>query len=668
MSEYSYDEQGDVWPYFLIAILSVILIPLTINYVYNVLNYQQSIIKINSKVEGSIVENNDSLDLPTVKKTTRSRIFNKTLIVIIIGWASVIYVLINLTKSADMSSIFDPYEILGISSSSTEKQIKSHYRKLSLIYHPDKIPKNLSEGEREKMEQDFVRLNKAYKALTDEVTRENFLKFGHPDGKQEVTNGIALPKFLVEGKSSLIMIGFYIVLIGVLLPFIVGSWWNNVKSYTSHGLHVKSADLFTKFFTDRNPGKVITPKFLLSIFFKTFEIQKLNISESEYNKILESYTSRDFSNAHSKTFDVVSSLPDLIDKFNEIAIFFRQYDVILVSLELKKSIIQAVKFTGKHHDILQLPYVDRATVESQPIKRLGKLFTLKNEELKKVLGIKDDAKLKKCMEIAEKICSLRIVSSEFQVPGEDIVPPTAKSHINLKFLVKSPKLKSCPDLKDEEIKDDFNENIEYLKDPSVVNKSAPLLPISYSPFFPDDLRNSWTGILINQKDNKIVEGSTIINLTNVDLSNVSLTQEEWIKGKVYDEKTKQGVLKLNNFNIPVTQPTPAGPGSYPFRLILKNNAYFGVDLDIPLYMEVKNPPPVPLNKDKILGKNVDDDDDSDSDISDPDEDTLAGALSALRGGKVKKIEEIKDDEEEEEDDEDEDVFTDINTDTEDEDE
>ena len=83
-------------------------------------------------------------------------------------------------------------------------------------------------------------------------------------------------------------------------------------------------------------------------------------------------------------------------------------------------------------------------------------------------------------------------------------------------------------------------------------------------------------------------------------------------------------------------------------------------MDVPLFMDVEVPPaktPPKFNK-----EDKEEESDSESDISDPEEDSLAGALAALRGDapKAKKIEEVDDESDNES------VFSDINTDTEDE--
>ena len=45
-------------------------------------------------------------------------------------------------------------------------------------------------------------INKAYRALTNEKAKENFKKYGNPDGPGLFHYGFALPFFLLEGKTG----------------------------------------------------------------------------------------------------------------------------------------------------------------------------------------------------------------------------------------------------------------------------------------------------------------------------------------------------------------------------------------------------------------------------------------------------------------------------------
>ena len=59
------------------------------------------------------------------------------------------------------------------------------------------------------------------RSLTDDVSRRNYELYGHPDGKQEFSSGIALPAWIVESKNSPFVIGAYALLLGVVLPVLV---------------------------------------------------------------------------------------------------------------------------------------------------------------------------------------------------------------------------------------------------------------------------------------------------------------------------------------------------------------------------------------------------------------------------------------------------------------
>lgn len=105
----------------------------------------------------------------------------------------------------------------------------------------------------------YVELTKAYKALTDEEVRNNYIQYGHPDGKQSFSIGIALPKFIVtEGNGKYVLI-VYGLLLGVLLPYIVGKWWYGTQRVTKEGVLVATAgNLFQEYKEDLSEGDVVT--------------------------------------------------------------------------------------------------------------------------------------------------------------------------------------------------------------------------------------------------------------------------------------------------------------------------------------------------------------------------------------------------------------------------
>jgi molecular chaperone DnaJ len=72
-----------------------------------------------------------------------------------------------------MSAKRDYYEILGVSKSATEADLKKAYRKLALQYHPDKNPDNKDAEEK------FKEAAEAYEVLSDADKRARYDRFGH---------------------------------------------------------------------------------------------------------------------------------------------------------------------------------------------------------------------------------------------------------------------------------------------------------------------------------------------------------------------------------------------------------------------------------------------------------------------------------------------------------
>lgn len=72
-----------------------------------------------------------------------------------------------------MSQKRDYYEVLGISKSADESEIKKAYRKLALKYHPDKNPDDA------KAEEKFKEAAEAYEVLSNSEKRAQYDRFGH---------------------------------------------------------------------------------------------------------------------------------------------------------------------------------------------------------------------------------------------------------------------------------------------------------------------------------------------------------------------------------------------------------------------------------------------------------------------------------------------------------
>jgi len=75
------------------------------------------------------------------------------------------------------------YDVLQISKSATDDQIKRAYRKLALKFHPDKNPGN------EEATKKFAEINNAYEVLVDKEKRGIYDQFGEEGLKQNAANG-----------------------------------------------------------------------------------------------------------------------------------------------------------------------------------------------------------------------------------------------------------------------------------------------------------------------------------------------------------------------------------------------------------------------------------------------------------------------------------------------
>ncbi|KAG9493327.1 hypothetical protein GDO78_001303 [Eleutherodactylus coqui] len=230
--QFQYDDSGNTFLYFLTSFVGLIVIPATyylwprdqnseqvrlktIRHVYrSCLWYQLKSIKPQQNI------------VPTVKK-----------VVLLLGWAVFLFLAYKVSKTDREYQEYNPYEILSLDPGATLSEIKKQYRLLSLKYHPDK-------GGDDAM---FMKIAKAYEALTDDESRRNWEEYGNPDGPQATHFGIALPAWIVDQKNSMLVLLVYGLAFMVILPVVVGSWWYKSIRYSGDQILIRTTQIYTYF-------------------------------------------------------------------------------------------------------------------------------------------------------------------------------------------------------------------------------------------------------------------------------------------------------------------------------------------------------------------------------------------------------------------------------------
>lgn len=633
---YDYDEVNETWPFFLLTVLLLVLLPMTCYFVY---------VQLNS-VDDSASENkyNDQYTDVSIlqmrqkfSKSGKSVWTAKWLVYLTIGWLLVAFIvqnniISNESISDNQSVLFDPYELLGVSMKASDKEIKSAYRKLSLKFHPDKVSKDLTDAEKLHMEELYVKITKAYESLTDEIVKANYLKYGHPDGPQAVTHGIALPRFLVDTQLSPLLVLVYVLSFVLVLPYFVSKWWSKTQSFTKKGINTKTASYFVDRLVNYKPSEIVTVDLIIKWLSHAEEFKQMysNLDATTFEKLLNDHLTRKDSGSqglNEAKFRIVAKAHTLLYGFLDIATGFKNTEVTLMILNTFKCLVQAVK-NDRYSEVMQLPNVNEETLRSNKIYTLGKLFTLEEKDIAKTLGLDlNSVELKDTLEIAKTIPMLHLLKAEFVVPGEDSVTPMSLPHISLKILVRNAQQKIIPaeNFPQEMLSD--SQDLEDLQDPYSKIQNEPILPYSFAPHFSTKRRNTWCCLLVLQKDNKIIQSPYIIERLN--LNNLQVDFDK-LKVKNFD-KFNPSEWSIANIKIPLGQQAPQQTGKVFFRVIMKSTDYFGSDLDFTMCMNVVEPPKE--TDDSLLyededeneseDESEDDDDDIYSDYSDIDTDTDA---------------------------------------------
>lgn len=149
---------------------------------------------------------------PTSVKSGKFAFIVVTMVLSVFGYTQIVAQVETLNH---VMSPFNPYEILDLPEGTSDLSlIKSTYRSLSKVHHPDKG------GDKTK----FQNINVAYKTLTDETSRGNWEEYGHPDGPQRFSMDMALPDWLLRPKGSvaIVMLMMYAGLFVSIIMSVIG--------------------------------------------------------------------------------------------------------------------------------------------------------------------------------------------------------------------------------------------------------------------------------------------------------------------------------------------------------------------------------------------------------------------------------------------------------------
>uniref|UniRef100_A0A0A9ZBA8 J domain-containing protein n=3 Tax=Lygus hesperus TaxID=30085 RepID=A0A0A9ZBA8_LYGHE len=261
--KFQYDESGGTFFYFLLSFLALLLVPSTYYWWPRKeiedpkKNERDCHCKGCKKKQGILKANEPWKGMKQLL----------TKLVIVLGWIFLALLAYKVSQFDYEYANFDPYEILGVPMGTSQADIKKAYKTQSLVLHPDK-----KTGD----EKAFMKLTKAYQALTDAESRKNWEKYGNPDGPGAMSFGIALPSWIVEKENSVWVLGLYALVFMVALPTVVGIWWYRSIQYTGDQVLLSTCQMYFYFF-HKTPSMAL--KRVILILSASHEFEKQYNSE-----------------------------------------------------------------------------------------------------------------------------------------------------------------------------------------------------------------------------------------------------------------------------------------------------------------------------------------------------------------------------------------------------
>ncbi|KAI9496946.1 Sec63 Brl domain-containing protein [Zychaea mexicana] len=633
MAEYAYDEEGYNFLYFVISVLSICLVPVTLQSIYSGWKSAKE-----DKEENFCQCDTCQIERKKLRKAQSNRVvsqlFKPKFLFLIAGWVAVALLAYQVSFAEAPKQHWDPYEILGISEGATVPEIKKVYKKLSLVYHPDKA----QPGTERESEERFIQISKAYQVLTDDDVRENYEKYGHPDGKQSYSVGVALPKKLVEGGNSKFVLAIYACIFGLGLPYYIARWWYNSRRHTKDRILNGSMRVFVKELKENadfkalirilsgaheflenaapRPGDEKVIKAVNSAIAEELEnrfgekYDNGNESVPAYRRkassLLYAYFLRQDLNSKGSGAEAKALLQDqrfiveksvhLLQGLLQIAIVKQWLGVASNVMDLQQHLLQAT-YPGEQ-SVKQLPHINTQILrryyrnKKKHIHSVQQTLALSESERKELLKPLDDQQYLDVTEVATRIPQLKVNKAVFKVVGDKIITPGAIVTFVLKLQntneaavedsKKPAAAAASDDSDDEELLDDVTGKAKEEDKPNGT------LPCAHTPYYPGEKKPYWWVFLGDPKVNRIlVPPKKVTDVT--------------------EEQTVQ-----------ISFPGPPKPGTYTFSLFVKSDTYVGTDIQQDIKLTIRDKADLPPE------------DDVDDSISEPEEDSIAGQMKMMR--------------------------------------
>lgn len=675
-TDYSYDEQGQFFPFFVLTVVGIVTIPLT----YSVLKPSSDPGATAARIKSDFrPEHADLIDGQRKAQKRKERKLKRG-ITVVAGWTIMAFMAYLIVVTArTIPKIWNPYDILGISDSATEKEIKSHYKRLSLIHHPDKARPDAAKNQTiESLNDYFVEITKAYKALTDEEIRHNYQQYGHPDGKQSFSIGIALPKFIITDGNGKYVILVYAALLGVLLPYLVGTWWYGTQRMSKEKVLIESANnLFREYEEGITQGGIISAASTGLEFQQVLKGEKAEsslaklesriLSEGDTSPLAGGLSAKDRTKLEDldggvrrKTlallwaylgrvelddaalnqakFEVAPIAHALNTSFTAISLAFGTTGPILNSYLTAQNLMQAIPPGAS--PLLQLPYMTPAVARAiegdakahLTLQQYMQLPEAYRRKLSVGKGLLTESQYQTAVSVAKQLPHLQVEKAFFKVVGEKYITPGSLVSLVVKGRFIPPGSANVPEINELDLEDvDPDEddldailgrNKKVGKDGKPPKEEKPVQPpLAFAPYFPRDYSPRWHVFLTDSKQGKIAVPP--FTFTTFDKP-------------IYHES---GEPTFNMQTLKAQFTAPGGAGDYTFVMHLICDSYVGFDMKREVTLVVAE-----ASKAAEI--------EAEDDISEPDEDSLAGQMNALKTGglsappkKKKKLVEESSDEE-----------------------